>query len=201
MGYGIPGDQLPIKCSEAIKTQNHLKWLHYCMVKDESLNGGAGPFLGVYCPLLADVLAGRGPQMNHHPGNLAYRALLESKLDMYDNAGTQDEKFHITLDVVMEVGAMGGRFLTRDPTNDWWVPITDQDAARLKVSVAFRDLRKISKARSLRKKVKTGVVASLSSKGAGRNVGQGGGLSHPLLERHRQASEIAHRACFAGNCL
>jgi hypothetical protein len=177
MGYGIPGDQLPITSSEQIKTQNHLKWLHYCMVKDEALNAGAGPFLGIYCPHLTDVLAGRGLQMNHHPGNIAYRALLESKLDKYDNARATDEKFHITVDVMTEVGAMGGRFLTRDPTNDWWVPITDQEVARLKVSVAFRDLRKISKAKSLRKKVKTGTVASLSCKGNG-GASPGSGYMH-----------------------
>jgi hypothetical protein len=174
------------------------------MVKDESLAAGAGPFLGIYCPLLADVLAGRGSHVNHHPGNMAYRALLESKRDMYDNARTKEEKFHITLDVVMEVGAMGGRFLTQDPTNDWWVPIKDQEAVRLKVSVAFRDLRKISKAKSLRKKVKTGALASLSSKGTGRasassgNLEEGGGVSHPLPEGLWQGSERVHHGCCRG---
>jgi hypothetical protein len=175
MGYGIPGDQLPIKSSELIKTQNHLKWIHYCMVKDDSLMMGTGnigpqqqqqhqqqirePFLAIYSPLPSDVLAGRGPPLNHHSGNITYRAILESKLERYDKAKTTEEKFHITFEVVTAVGSVGGRFLTRDPTNDWWVPITDPEVARLKVSVAFRDLRKVYKVKFKRTKTK-GAVGS-----------------------------------------
>lgn len=181
LGYGIPGDQLPIKSSEIAKTQNHLKWITYCTFKDNDVlmgpRGGPNqqqgqqqqqppsprePFSAIYCPQPSDVLAGRGPLINHHPGNITYRTILESKLDRYDQAKTTDQKFHVTLEVVMEIGALGGRFLTRHPNNDWWVPIVDQEVARLKVSVAFRDLRKINKAKENRKKTKNGGSSSLS---------------------------------------
>lgn len=183
-GYGIPGDQLPIKSSELIKTQNHSTWVDYCVAKEAAFLNQQ-PFLGVYCPLPADVIAGRGPHASNHPGNIAYRELLESKLETYDAASGTEEKIYITLDVVLEIWAMGGRFLTKDPHGDWLVPITDEETARMKVSVAFRDVRKTIKANSNRKKVKSAAwnaAASSNRKGhcgcggdGGNDSGAGGG--------------------------
>jgi uncharacterized protein (DUF1330 family) len=64
--------------------------------------------------------------------------LLQSKYDEY-NVATMTRKKQILFDIVEQVHAYGGRFLV--PTKNCWME-TDDETARNKVSVAFRDVRK-----------------------------------------------------------
>lgn len=153
MGYGIPGDQLPIKNSGSIKTTNQKKWIAFRQMKDEAIEQDGSSIKEIFCPSTTDVLSIGGSHFYKFPGNVAYREMLESKLGDYDNAASVQEKIRITTDVLVDIEASGGRFLVRDKKG-WWAPANEQ-SARIKVSNAFRDVRKSNRARENRKKIKS----------------------------------------------
>lgn len=155
MSYGIPSDQLPIKNSGTIKNQNHKKWIAFREMKDLDTgdqNGGSYRG-GTFCPSTKDVLAIGGIHFYKFPGNCRYRELLESTLESYDNAENVQEKIGITNQVLQAIKSSGGRFLVRDKKG-WWIPAEEQ-TARMKVSNAFRDVRKSIRARENRKRLKS----------------------------------------------
>jgi hypothetical protein len=153
MGYGIPGDQLPIKNSGTIKTQNQKKWIAFRQMKDVAVEQDGSPIKEIFCPSTKDVLAIGGMHFYKFPGNVACREMLQSKLGDYDNAASVQEKIRITNDVLVDIEASGGRFLVRDKKG-WWAPANEQ-SARIKVSNAFRDVRKSNRARENRKRIKS----------------------------------------------
>lgn len=154
MTFGIPSDQVPIKNSGTIKLQNHKKWIAFRQMKDRGLEEQGEYFDGAtFCPSPNDVLAIGGMHFYKFPGNCRYRELLESNLKRYDNAGSVSEKIKITNEVLMTVEASGGRFLVRDKKG-WWAP-ANEHTARIKVSNAFRDVRKSIRAQANRKRLKS----------------------------------------------
>ena len=154
MTFGIPSDQVPIKNSGIKKLQNHKKWIAFRETKDRGLEEQGESFVcGTFCPSPNDVLAIGGMHFYKFPGNCRYRELLESNLVRYDNAGSVQEKIAITNQVLTTVEASGGRFLVRDKKG-WWAP-ANEDTARIKVSNAFRDVRKAIRAQESRKRLKS----------------------------------------------
>jgi len=154
MSYGIPSDQLPIKNSGTIKIQNHKKWIAFRGMKDRIVEGeGKNSLSETFCPSTKDVLAIGGMHFYKFPGNCRYREMLESNLESYDNAASVQEKIRITNEVLLNIVASGGRFLVRDKQG-WWSPANEQ-TARVKVSNAFRDVRKSIRARENRKRLKS----------------------------------------------
>lgn len=165
MSYGIPSDQLPIKNSGAIKTQNHKKWIAFREMKDREIKEQGESFVGgTFCPSTKDVLAIGGMHFYKFPGNCRYREILESNLESYDNADNVQEKIRITNDVLLSIEASGGRFLVRDKKG-WWAPANEQ-TARIKVSNAFRDVRKSIRARENRRRLKSDTQTFASVGGA-----------------------------------
>ena len=79
--------------------------------------------------------------MLNHPGNIAFRKIIESRFEEHRDATEVERKTAITWEVVKEVQRSGGRFLVKN--RGWWT-LADPDSAREKVSVAFRDMRKTS---------------------------------------------------------
>lgn len=154
MSYGIPGDQLPIKNSGTIKIQNQKKWIAFREMKDR-IGKGEGTYTvkETFCPSTKDVLAIGGMHFYKFPGNCRYREMLESNLHCYDNAASVQEKIRITNEVLVNIEASGGRFLVRDKQG-WWAP-ANEETARVKVSNAFRDVRKSIRARENRKRIKS----------------------------------------------
>jgi hypothetical protein len=138
MKYGIPSDYLPITNTGNLKTQNHQKWIAFREAKGYALQQGV-PFDGIDCPCLKDVLSGKGPHVSNHPGNRTFRKIMESRFKEHYDAGSVDRKTEITWEVVREMQRLHARFLIKDKS--WWI-VVDQDAAREKVSVSFRDMRK-----------------------------------------------------------
>lgn len=153
MSYGIPGNQLPIKNSGTIKIQNQKKWIAFREMKDSVEVEGGSSASGTFCPSTKDVLAIGGMHFYKFPGNCRYREMLEANLDSYDNAASVQEKIRITNGILLNIEASGGRFLMRDKQG-WWSPANEQ-IARVKVSNAFRDVRKAIRARENRKRLKS----------------------------------------------
>lgn len=138
MAYGIPSDQVPIKSSGIIKCADHKKFIAYCQAREDAMLRNGENFNVIFCPSSNDVLIGRGPRIKSHIGNEVYRNLLQSKYEEY-NSASMTKKKEISFDIIRKVHAYGGRFLI--PTSIGWVQ-TDDETARSKVSIAFRDVRK-----------------------------------------------------------
>ena len=155
MSYGIPSDQLPIKNSGIIKIQNQKKWIAFRKMKDRVIEDeGWYSVSGTFCPSTTDVIAIGGMHFYKFLGNCRYREMLEASLESYDNAASVQEKIRITNQILLNIEASGGRFLVRDKQGCWWAPANEQ-TARVKVSNAFRDVRKSIRARENRKRLKS----------------------------------------------
>jgi hypothetical protein len=61
-----------------------------------------------YQPSMFDIICGRGPDCFNHPGNAAFRQVIEKYLDRYGASKTKFEKTEIVLDVTNEVLHSGG---------------------------------------------------------------------------------------------
>ncbi len=144
MAYGIPGDQIPIKSSGMIKNADHKRFIAYCQDREDAIYRNGVEYGGIFCPSSYDVLVGRGPRIKSHIGNETYRTLLQSKCDRYNNSSIA-QKRQIVLEVIQQVHAYGGRFLL--PRKNCWIE-TDMETACNKVSIAFRDVRKILRAKN-----------------------------------------------------
>ena len=113
----------------------------------------------VECPGSNDVIFRRGKSMSYHPGNVMFQSLIESWLEEHDKAN-QAGKLTIVLHLIQYIqNEKGGRFLTWDSSNNWWldimaIPMTGAhnspngyfEAQELeiqsKVNYAFRDFKK-----------------------------------------------------------
>lgn len=147
MAYGIPSDQIPITSSGIIKCADHKKFIAYCQEREDAMLRNGENFKVIFCPSSKDVLVGRGPRIKSHIGNEVYRDLLRSKYEEYNSVSVTKKK-EISFDIIRKVHAYGGRFLL--PISIGWVE-TDDETARSKVSIAFRDVRKAINATMNRK--------------------------------------------------
>jgi hypothetical protein len=79
-----------------------------------------------------DVLSGRGGRINNHPGNIAFRNIVEGYKHEYLDPRTRKlEKAHVAARLVAQIRSMNppGRFLKEDSENPgMYVEIGDQKA-------------------------------------------------------------------------
>lgn len=182
--FGISPDQLPINSNTGeIKTQNFLKWIKIRQAMEEARASG-GPnfeFQGIMWPSHHDVLLGRGRPNILHRGNVAMRNAVESNLSRFAGTTDKKERAAIILDVIEETQRSGGRFLKEDPgKHGWWVE-ADQDAAKHKVAIYFRDLAfsiKVATAKT---------TAAVSSNQSSRSSSMS-----PILSTQQQAVGRSH---------
>jgi len=153
--FGLHSDQIPISSSNGkLKIKNHLKWLEFCRLKEDSTTKyGGGPGGNgnrkrfdkiIECPNQEDVLFGRGRPIMRHPGNIFLRNIVQSKVDEYSNAKSKKGATDVTWSVVrMLKGKFGTRFLKEESMESdglGWIEVSN-DIARQKVRAAFRDFR------------------------------------------------------------
>eukprot|EP00539_Tryblionella_compressa_P008100 CAMPEP_0178757724 /NCGR_PEP_ID=MMETSP0744-20121128/13973_1 /TAXON_ID=913974 /ORGANISM="Nitzschia punctata, Strain CCMP561" /LENGTH=302 /DNA_ID=CAMNT_0020411977 /DNA_START=213 /DNA_END=1121 /DNA_ORIENTATION=+ len=109
--------------------------------------GAGGDVSGAVCiPSRNDVLFGRGKGFQNHIGNQLYRQLIEDCLPTYETSN-KEQKTRIAQEIVSIVHEANGRFLKDDGATGW-VPVTDLQLLRKKVSHAFRGLRSQKKTQS-----------------------------------------------------
>ena len=99
----------------------------------------------VKVPKQVDVLMGRMYRSMVHVGNFAFRALVNSKVDLYMRARRKRSKMAIIIEITNSIYAAGGRFLelqNKEKTN--WREV-DVEKARTKVGDAIRDCAKKAK--------------------------------------------------------
>jgi hypothetical protein len=92
----------------------------------------------IYVPMSCDVLFGQGSRIQNHVGNKKFRVLVADCQKRYEK-GNNGEKTSLAQDIVDIVIQSSGMFLK--PDGEIWFPV-ENDAARTKVRVAFRTLRR-----------------------------------------------------------
>ena len=93
-----------------------------------------------YQPDATDILIGRGHRVETHAGNVWFRSLVASHLDMYSAAGNKSQKTRILLQVFQMAKSHSkiGAFVKQDRATKRWFTIED-GSARITVAQAFRD--------------------------------------------------------------
>ncbi|KAL3907056.1 MAG: hypothetical protein SGILL_009027 [Bacillariaceae sp.] len=118
---------------------------------EEKGQEGPYPFFApdlILRPRHEDCLFGKGmPNMNHH-GNVSMRKMLEQRWDRYDKA-KYGEKMDIAWEVIFEIKRGQGRFLKEEASGLYTE--VDDESAREKISIAFRDIvRRIKRQKTQR---------------------------------------------------
>jgi len=95
------------------------------------------PLTGITEPTDADVLCARGKGVLQHKGNQTYRQLVNANRALYLSS-RDGEKHKISRSVITAVRNRGGRFLEKNPKDQTWYDIGDDEALK-KVSQALRE--------------------------------------------------------------
>jgi hypothetical protein len=124
LGYGIPVDVLPLSESGVMKKTNLNRWIAKYIARDEQM-ARTGAFSGVDLPTRNDVLTGKGKPIQHHPGNVHLRILVETYMEEYK--ATKLSSKMVADKVFAMIKARPGRFLQKD-SDGWWRESSDADA-------------------------------------------------------------------------
>mmetsp|Transcript_27321 Transcript_27321/g.48345 ORF Transcript_27321/g.48345 Transcript_27321/m.48345 type:complete len:524 (+) Transcript_27321:363-1934(+) len=136
MGYGIPVDLIPMTGTGNVKTKNLQQWIKTRKVIEDTQEDSP-----IECPFMNDVVFRFGKSYLSHPGNTAFRGLIEANFDEHNDASTTDAKVAVTWRIVQEVERRGGRFLVWHKRG-WWEQITDRAQIRSKVAVSLKEHKK-----------------------------------------------------------
>lgn len=93
-----------------------------------------------------DVLLGLGSVCAGHVGTIAFKAVIESRMDLYVGLKSRKAKTALTLSVLAMLQAAGSRFFRQECRHgsdamQYWRKLNTKEA-RLKIRDAFRDLVK-----------------------------------------------------------
>jgi hypothetical protein len=135
-GHGIEPDNIPVTEGGTISDIDSYRQGLVRQRRQERLSQPRR--MMIYVPMGRDVLFGKGTPAQNHVGNLKYRALIADCQKRYEKANN-GEKTILVQDIVDIVIQSSGMFLK--PDGEIWFPV-ENDAARRKVSTAFRTLRK-----------------------------------------------------------
>ena len=88
-----------------------------------------------------DILNGRGPKANNHPGNKLFRALINRHKEQYQCPPPNMQKRDIVWNIFKNIlSEQQGRFLKYIPRTGSWVQLTKKESM-LKISSAFRSFK------------------------------------------------------------
>ncbi|KAL7451104.1 hypothetical protein ACHAWC_002937 [Mediolabrus comicus] len=104
-------------------------------------------------PTPNDVLSGRGHSVNNHPGNEAFRRMLESHMAAY-SAGTKKQKMMISRTIVDDIYSKEppGRFLKECPDTRQWIELSRREAADKAAQAMAYTVRNANSAKRASKK-------------------------------------------------
>ncbi|KAL3908360.1 MAG: hypothetical protein SGARI_003095, partial [Bacillariaceae sp.] len=144
--YGLPVDQLS-------SYRTHQKWITMMQSKEKTQQN-VGVFAGIECPNAVDVVFGKGQMNQNHSGNRGMQALIAQNYVRHYSASKVD-KTCITHLIHYEIEENGGRFLKRNESLGYWIPVAKEDALK-KIAKGFRDYRR----KKLDKNDKSGVIGA-----------------------------------------
>jgi hypothetical protein len=126
MTFGTPVGLFPMNDHNIIKKTNHNRWIARRKVREHLTSFLSGSFSGTDLPNCHDVLLGKGKPIQHHPGNIQLRSLVENHMEEY-NATERGLKAIVIVKVLETVKAASGRFLEKDE-HGWWQEVSEHDA-------------------------------------------------------------------------
>ena len=151
MTFGIPTQFLPVDTEGNVRLEHHRSWLEQRRHLESKMSSmkndprsDRGPCHYV-TPGPLDVLFGREKARQLHPGNIRYQDIITTNLQLYNVTPTKKEKTRLAQRLVEKIKVSGGRFLRLE--SGGWV-VVDDDAARDKVTTAFRSRRKYARTRN-----------------------------------------------------
>ena len=133
--FGISVDLIPLTETGNIKKKNLLQYIKVRKILETTPTTPSSP---VECPSSNDVVFRFGQSNLEHPGNAAFRGILETYYNQHRDAKTFNDKMAITWHIVEELERRNGRFLTWD-SRGYWVPMLDRGQVRQKVAVCLKD--------------------------------------------------------------
>mmetsp|Transcript_29228 Transcript_29228/g.48292 ORF Transcript_29228/g.48292 Transcript_29228/m.48292 type:complete len:320 (-) Transcript_29228:160-1119(-) len=92
----------------------------------------------------SDVLLGKQMKIKKHVGNISFRALIDSRVNVYNNPESiRSDKIHLVFTTTQSIYDAGGRFLvSRGLNSDTWTEVK-KEYAREKVGNSIRDSVKL----------------------------------------------------------
>lgn len=106
--------------------------------KVDNSNSNRKKGAGIKNPGQNDILRGRGGYTNQHQGNIKFRDAARALREEYRRAETgKTQKYLISVQLVRNVKAYGGKFLEKGKDNLWYE--MDENAARKKASQVLRE--------------------------------------------------------------
>ena len=145
VAYGIPKSSLPFDTSGAVIQADYRSWLS----RRQMIEGGTSATFvqdasGTIQPTEADVLmGGNGKEISLHPGNVAFRELLEVFSEEYYSTTSRKTKGSVCQRIIKSVKDGGGRFLTREKGLVW--KEIEDEASHVKIAHAFRNRKRPKK--------------------------------------------------------
>jgi len=139
-GFGVPAEMLPVSCTGKVKTTYHSSWINFQrtqLLNQENCNG----IESVECPSSEDVVFKKGVGSRNNPGNLYFRALVESAADNHQRA-EKEEKYDITLRIVEKIEKINGRFLEWSKPRKIWIVNKDRSKIRTKVASSIKQFNR-----------------------------------------------------------
>eukprot|EP00536_Pseudo-nitzschia_multiseries_P016968 jgi/Psemu1/223284/e_gw1.1316.17.1 len=164
IGYGIPGDMIPITETGSIKTKHLKEWIRLRTIMDDaeqeadcwsgaksSTDGTTSSSSSVLdsrslvdCPSCKDVLFRSGKSAVIHQGNMMFRDMVGSRSKEHTECSRTGKK-NIVKELIEAVQDDGGRFLVWD-RNGWWKKLSDAEI-RVKVGTFIRNYRSTQRAK------------------------------------------------------
>lgn len=139
-GFGVPAEMLPVSCTGKVKTTYHYSWINFQrtqLLNQENCNG----IESVECPSSEDVVFKKGVGSRNNPGNLYFRALVESAADNHQRA-EKEEKYDIALRIVEKIEKINGRFLEWSKPRKIWIVNKDRSKIRTKVASSIKQFNR-----------------------------------------------------------
>jgi len=139
-GFGVPVEMLPVSHTGTVKTASHSSWINVQrtqLLNQENCDG----IEIVECPRSEDVVFKKGAGSRYHPGNLYFRALVESAADNHQQA-TKKKKVDITLQIVENIEKINGRFLEWSKPRKIWIVNKDRSKIRAKVASSIKQFNR-----------------------------------------------------------
>ena len=85
-----------------------------------------------FLPAASDVICGRGRLARDHPGNVAFRKLVEQEVEKYVRADCKTEKSIVVLDIVKKIYSQssdgGGGFVKKSEDGSRWCRVSIKEA-------------------------------------------------------------------------
>lgn len=160
-GYGIPTELIPMTDTGNVKTGFLKQWIKLRIFLEGGYSPevidaeGAGNFPSknfissppiVEFPGSCDVLYRTGTTTSCHPGNAAFRNLIESKLEE-SQTGSEVSVSMLADELINEIlQIQSGRFLKWD-NRGYWTAMIDRAQTNAKVTASIRDFKRLKNAK------------------------------------------------------